>query len=1010
MVWLQIEVARRGMWSNLAAVVTKATSHVQSLQREIESQLDAAVGKANLDVADNIVTDDEFVQSTTHVAVTGSISENEVAAKGSVDDSFGEIDMNSPEKTNIHSNPIKSSKVSQNAESNKNNAEDISRIRDALIKEITKSEKEKYKVELEKSRNQLAEEISKIEKEKYIIELDKVKNSLTIAIKSNFDKELELLQSNHNTILKEVQQQHASSLNQEIEKYKEVIVNLKSSHSNEIAGLKRQHLESLDEEKKKYNTILEEEQLKHKVALDDALERINTNLVSSGNEDLAKEIELRRNIEDERNNLQNKLRQLQSKYDDYVAQRTDEMTDLKEKYESEYTNLKQETQHLQESIKRREAEFESQVMSNEDVVKKLTEQVEALEKSAASSVITDGLNDKILHLTADLQQSREVTADRERALETVNIKMAENIALINSLQASLDESNAKVTSQTTTTNDANKKQVLILQETLKTKNEQLAAYELEGQNLAKKQGEMEKLVKKVRGEIKEKDNEIKGLRDSKDQLVKAIEEIQEVMRTKEQEASGANKTLSAMQAVSQASSDKISKLESELANKIEEISSQRRALDSAWNENSECKRSITELRAERDDLKKQIGEGTSKVIETESNKRDIEQREAVLKATNKQLQDSLQRQMSESSLREERLREEINDMRKRWNEAITSRDTLASELGNTTTPLLRQISSLQESLRVKSENWQVIESSLSERALRAESAYEMAEHKRALMEEQLNDMKSQLANITGKYNETIVTTNEYELLIDKLKKMESSLNEKNNELESRLQYEYGQKQSIQTSLRELELRHRLDVQEQKELSENNNKMYELKITSLNKEISELNQMLQQQQLQQQHSYVPTKTLANEVTVESNPATPTNNLKSKYNNHNLSALLPNGDTSYAAQERFQQYVHQKDEELSSRLSQISQLEASRNALLEEVSYLSSRNAELEEQTISVPALHAAITELQSKSNILLNILGEKDEELEATLDDMKEVKYMYRAQLEELLDKVAPEKT
>ena len=41
-------------------------------------------------------------------------------------------------------------------------------------------------------------------------------------------------------------------------------------------------------------------------------------------------------------------------------------------------------------------------------------------------------------------------------------------------------------------------------------------------------------------------------------------------------------------------------------------------------------------------------------METESSRRDIEQREAVLRATNKQLQDSLQRQMGEASVREER--------------------------------------------------------------------------------------------------------------------------------------------------------------------------------------------------------------------------------------------------------------------------------------------------------------------------------------------------------------------
>jgi predicted nucleic acid-binding Zn-ribbon protein len=95
-------------------------------------------------------------------------------------------------------------------------------------------------------------------------------------------------------------------------------------------------------------------------------------------------------------------------------------------------------------------------------------------------------------------------------------------------------------------------------------------------------------------------------------------------------------------------------------------------------------------------------------VETESSRRDLEQREAILRATNRQLQESLQRQMDESSAREERMREELKETRNRWQEAIASREALTSEVGNATTPLLRQITSLQESLRVKTDSWQKV--------------------------------------------------------------------------------------------------------------------------------------------------------------------------------------------------------------------------------------------------------------------------------------------------------------
>jgi hypothetical protein len=54
------------------------------------------------------------------------------------------------------------------------------------------------------------------------------------------------------------------------------------------------------------------------------------------------------------------------------------------------------------------------------------------------------------------------------------------------------------------------------------------------------------------------------------------------------------------------------------------------------------------------------------------------------------------------------MREELKETRNRWQEAIASREALTSEVGNATTPLLRQITSLQESLRVKTDSWQKV--------------------------------------------------------------------------------------------------------------------------------------------------------------------------------------------------------------------------------------------------------------------------------------------------------------
>ena len=84
--------------------------------------------------------------------------------------------------------------------------------------------------------------------------------------------------------------------------------------------------------------------------------------------------------------------------------------------------------------------------------------------------------------------------------------------------------------------------------------------------------------------------------------------------------------------------------------------------------------------------------------------------------------------------------------------------------------------------------------------------------------------------------------------------------------------------------------------------------------------------------------------------------------------------------------------------------------SRDALLQEVSYLSSRNAQLEEELAISPRINDKYDELRKENEVLLTLLGEKEEELESCITDMKDIKNMYKAQIEELMDRVAPPST
>ena len=115
-----------------------------------------------------------------------------------------------------------------------------------------------------------------------------------------------------------------------------------------------------------------------------------------------------------------------------------------------------------------------------------------------------------------------------------------------------------------------------------------------------------------------------------------------------------------MKAVSQASSDKLSTVEAELRESREREADLRAALDKAWAAEKEQKRDVHGLRAENEALEARLKGSAKAAVEKAEEERDQGQREAMLLATQRQLQDSLTRAAHEASLREEALRSEVS--------------------------------------------------------------------------------------------------------------------------------------------------------------------------------------------------------------------------------------------------------------------------------------------------------------------------------------------------------------
>ena len=156
-------------------------------------------------------------------------------------------------------------------------------------------------------------------------------------------------------------------------------------------------------------------------------------------------------------------------------------------------------------------------------------------------------------LQSEIDKISEVVSARERALQTSTSQLSElttsyedALSKISSLEQSVcqyKEHLNEYTAASASTSEL-RKELTKLQEVLQSKDESLAAFQLEGQALAKKQSDMEKNTRKSRQEVREKIVEINKLKETKEQYVKTIEEMQDVIRANENNSNSTQKHMS----------------------------------------------------------------------------------------------------------------------------------------------------------------------------------------------------------------------------------------------------------------------------------------------------------------------------------------------------------------------------------------------------------------------------------------------------------------------------------
>jgi TATA element modulatory factor len=588
---------------------------------------------------------------------------------------------------------------------------------------------------------------------------------------------------------------------------------------------------------------------------------------------------------------------------------------------------------------------------------------------------------------------QEIIKQRERSLEAANHALAEAQAAAHGherLQEKLVELQTAA---------AEGDEAAALREQVEEQQQRLEMYEEEGRALARKQSEMEKLVRKTKVDSKAQEGELKSLREVKVTLEVQIANLKAELASHVSNAANASKSMKAQQSASQITIEKLQKFEKELTSKSDELATANTSIATLTEK-------FNALTSEHETLKRAHDAGAEEAEIHRANRQDVESREGVLRATNSQLQESLRTHMADAAAREERLHDELADVRRRWQDATSARDAMAGEATSATMPLLAELSRVQESQRMQASAWQQTEATLSERALRAESAQEVLEHKLRSASGEVENMQRKLSDAYEKHEKQIEDKVAAEKALTTVQMQLEAAASASRELEAQLALETATLKGLRNSMNQMEQVHetkctRLQNQVDQAAAE---------IATLKNDLQTVNRLagtpmqaaaptpILEKSSPERHTSVSDTLHHGSINTplpgQSSPVTPGFG----------DSLTGHGDSgqSYAANTRMKMQMQQRNDELQSAQARIKQLERAREALLSEVTTLSSRNAQLEDDAATVPEMRSEMNKVRSEAEVLLVLLGEKEEELEAIQADMREVKTLYRNQLDTFL--------
>ena len=214
----------------------------------------------------------------------------------------------------------------------------------------------------------------------------------------------------------------------------------------------------------------------------------------------------------------------------------------------------------------------------------------------------------------------------------------------------------------------------------------------EGEALAMKQMAMEQSVRAAKGETRELREHLQDETAAKEKALEKIKSLEAELKSTKESLNAARKGES-------------------LSGKLEnDLMVARTDAETKANTILSLQQHIKELTSESKDLKDEIAKiQKSAAHEAQQEKTNMRREHTGLISD---LEQKLRTTEREAGVREDALRHEVAELRKRWQDAVRRADALSVDIQSSTAPLLRQLESMERQNRARAANWAELESRL----------------------------------------------------------------------------------------------------------------------------------------------------------------------------------------------------------------------------------------------------------------------------------------------------------